>query len=74
MDKTQQTAPLLNRIRSLRRKHQAIEHRIRREVARPLPDYFLLQRLKRSKLQLKDEANRLLDRLRRFASPPPEAV
>lgn len=74
MDKAQQTAPLLNRIRSLRRKHQAIEHRIRREVARPLPDYFLLQRLKRSKLQLKDEANRLLDRLRRFASPPPEAV
>lgn len=74
MDKAKHTAPLLRQLRALRRKHRAIEQHIRREVARPLPDYFLLQRLKRTKLQLKDDANRILDHIQRFGSPNPEAT
>ncbi len=36
-------------------KHRSIEARLAAELKRPLPDRFIVQRLKREKLVLKDE-------------------
>lgn len=48
-----------DRVESLRLKHQALEEEVRLENLRPSPDDELISRLKREKLKLKDEINRL---------------
>lgn len=47
------------RIRSLEDRHGAIERRIFEEEVRPMPNSDELNRLKREKLRLKDEMERL---------------
>lgn len=47
------------RIRSLEDRHGALERRISQEEIRPLPDTEELHRLKREKLRIKDEMERL---------------
>lgn len=47
------------RIRSLESRHQSIETRIMAEGSRPRPDEAVLTRLKREKLALKEELERL---------------
>ena len=54
------------RVRSLQERHASIERRIAEEDGRPQPDAGELMRLKREKLRLKDE----LERLRRDAPRP----
>lgn len=46
---------LENRYDALIEKHRRIEASLAAEMKRPLPDSFLLQRLKRQKLLVKDE-------------------
>jgi len=50
---------LEQRIESLRRRHAQIESQLANEEARPVPDTALTQQLKREKLLLKDEIERL---------------
>jgi hypothetical protein len=47
------------RVRSLEERHATIERRIAEEDLRPRPDTGQLMRLKREKLRLKDELQRL---------------
>jgi hypothetical protein len=47
------------RIRSLETRHAQLEERIAQEGARPRPDDGVLSRLKREKLQLKEEMEKL---------------
>ena len=47
------------RIESLRLKHEALEVELKAEGLRPLPDPAAVSKLKREKLRLKDEINRL---------------
>jgi len=47
------------RVRSLEERHASIERRIAEEDGRPRPDETELARLKREKLRLKDELERL---------------
>ena len=47
------------RLRSLEDRHLTIERRISAEEVRPLPDNEELHRLKREKLRIKDEMERL---------------
>ncbi len=47
------------RLRSLEERHQALERRISEEDLRPQPDVAELHRLKREKLKLKEEIERL---------------
>lgn len=47
------------RIRALETRHAAIETRIAAEGTRPRPDDVALARLKREKLQLKEELEKL---------------
>ncbi|MBX6376513.1 MAG: YdcH family protein [Acetobacteraceae bacterium] len=51
--------PLLARIRSLQEKHETLERRIQEEEVRPRPDPDEIHRLKREKLRLRDEIERL---------------
>jgi hypothetical protein len=51
--------PELARLRALEQRHAALELRIAEEDNRPRPDTESLQRLKREKLRLKDEMERL---------------
>lgn len=44
-----------HRIRRLRNHHRWLEQRLHEEARRPQPDVFLIQDLKRQKLQVKDE-------------------
>ena len=53
------------RVRSLEERHASIEARIAEEDGRPMPDAGELARLKREKLRLKDE----LEKLRRDDRP-----
>ena len=53
------------RLRSLTERHATIERRIAAEDGRPRPDDIELARLKREKLRLKDE----LEKLRKEARP-----
>jgi hypothetical protein len=57
------------RLRSLEHRHASLERLISEEDGRPRPDAMELARLKREKLRLKDE----LERLRRdeAIAPPP---
>tara|TARA_R110000787_G_scaffold37811_12_gene95813 strand:+ start:3984 stop:4190 length:207 start_codon:yes stop_codon:yes gene_type:complete len=43
-----------NRYDALMEKHRRIEAKIAAEIGRPLPDPFVLQRLKKQKLRIKD--------------------
>jgi hypothetical protein len=47
------------RLRALEERHAALERRIAEEDARPMPDADALTRLKREKLRLKEEMERL---------------
>ena len=47
------------RLRSLEDRHLTLDRRIAQEAVRPMPDTEELQRLKREKLKLKDEIERL---------------
>lgn len=47
------------RLQSLKDRHSALEARIGSEAARPLPNSLELGRLKREKLRLKEEMERL---------------
>jgi hypothetical protein len=51
--------PLNARIASLEERHAALERRILDEDSRPRPDEIELARLKREKLRLKEEMERL---------------
>lgn len=51
--------PELARLRALEERHAALESRIAEEDNRPMPDTEHLGRLKREKLRLKDEMERL---------------
>ena len=48
-----------DRIESLRLKHQSLEEELHTESQRPLPDTVLVNKLKREKLRVKDEIERL---------------
>ena len=47
------------RAQSLKAKHNALEHQIDEENKRPLPDDRLLHDLKRQKLEIKDELQKI---------------
>lgn len=51
--------PELARLRTLEERHAALEARIADEDNRPRPDYEALTKLKREKLRLKEEMERL---------------
>ncbi|MEO0618129.1 MAG: DUF465 domain-containing protein [Pseudomonadota bacterium] len=50
---------LHDRLEALRRQHRELDVEIEDHVARGLPDQLFVQRLKRRKLQLKDEITRV---------------
>lgn len=50
------------RLRSLQERHASLEARIAEEDSRPRPDSEALQKLKREKLRLKEEMERLRSR------------
>lgn len=50
---------LENRIESLKTRHASLEGRIAAEDLRPMPDSDALARLKREKLRLKEEMERM---------------
>lgn len=52
------------RLAELQQEHQDLDHSIRALEILPLPDQLLIARLKRKKLSLKDELNRLQDKIR----------
>ncbi len=47
------------RIDTLKQRHAGIEARVHEEETRPMPDAIQLHKLKREKLKLKDEIQRL---------------
>ena len=49
----------IERIESLRSKHAHLEQRLHEEEIRPHPDEALIHRLKKEKLEIKDEIERL---------------
>ncbi len=59
------------RIEAIARKHRQIDQEITQESRRPLPDAAVLQRLKRQKLQLKDEMARHEGLLRTLSRATP---
>jgi len=48
-----------DRIEALRSKHQTLDAELKVENLRPAPDDSLIAKLKKEKLRLKDEINRL---------------
>jgi hypothetical protein len=50
---------LLDRVQSLKAKHAALEAALDEETRRPLPDEASLAELKRKKLKIKDELERI---------------
>ena len=56
---------LHTRLNSLRQRHESLETRIAAEDQRPRPDFQALDQLKRQKLRLKDEIERV-----RLSIPP----
>ncbi|GAB4176309.1 MAG: hypothetical protein OHK0024_13650 [Thalassobaculales bacterium] len=48
-----------DQIEALKARHKALEVEIQEENARPLPDGAVIADLKRQKLRIKDEINRL---------------
>lgn len=51
---------ILDRVESLQAKHAALEAALEDESRRPLPDAVAVADLKRKKLQIKDELNRIV--------------
>jgi hypothetical protein len=51
--------PVQEHVDSLRSKHAHLEHLIDQEVHRPLPDQVALARMKKEKLRIKEEIERL---------------
>lgn len=49
----------MDHIEALKAKHASLEHAIGEEIARPHPDDDAICSLKKRKLQIKDEINRL---------------
>lgn len=49
---------LLDRILSLKSKHQFLEYSLKHELSRPHPDPLMVQDLKMRKLRLKEELHR----------------
>jgi len=47
------------RLTSLRAKHANLEEAIRIESARPMPDFFVIAELKKKKLTVKEEIDRI---------------
>jgi hypothetical protein len=54
--------PVLDRIRSLEKKHRFLEEAIHREIGRPLPDLFFLKDLKIRKLRVREQIDKLIQR------------
>ena len=54
---------LLARLEELKRQHRTLDEEIRELVESPLADQLRLRRLKKQKLQLKDEIARVEDKL-----------
>jgi hypothetical protein len=50
---------LLDRVESLKAKHAALEAALENEARRPLPDSSAVAELKRRKLKIKDELERI---------------
>ncbi len=50
---------MIKRLRSLRKQHDTLDARIRQEEKRPAPDSLHIRTLKKFKLRLRDEMNRL---------------
>lgn len=55
MGSKRKSAKLANRIQALRIRHEMLEGRIAEEMKSLLPNVFVLQRLKRQKLKVKEE-------------------
>jgi hypothetical protein len=53
------TMSLLDRVESLKAKHAALELALEDEVRRPLPDNATIAEIKRKKLKIKDELERI---------------
>jgi hypothetical protein len=53
---------LLDRIESLKAKHQDLEAQLEEEKRRPLPDEVVIHELKKQKLRIKDELAQLSTR------------
>ena len=53
---------------SLRHKHAHLEHLIDEELHRPMPDQTVVERMKKEKLRMKEEIERLRQP-REFAAP-----
>ena len=51
---------LLDRVESLKAKHAALETALEDESRRPLPDFSAVAELKRRKLKIKDELERIV--------------
>lgn len=51
--------PVQEHVDSLRNKHAHLEHLIDEELHRPMPDQTALARLKKEKLRIKEEIERL---------------
>lgn len=45
----------MERVASLKAKHEALEQKIQEEESRPLPDELAIHNLKKEKLRIKDE-------------------
>ncbi|WP_424134165.1 YdcH family protein [Roseomonas chloroacetimidivorans] len=54
-----------HRLQSLKERHSALDARILEEDARPMPNSLELTRLKREKLRIKEELERLAAQRRR---------
>jgi hypothetical protein len=61
--------PMQEHVESLRSKHARLEELIEEELHRPLPDQGVISRLKKEKLRIKEEIERI-----RGGAGRPEAV
>lgn len=61
--------PMQEHVESLRSKHARLEQLIEEELHRPLPDQGVISRLKKEKLRIKEEIERI-----RGAADRPEAL
>lgn len=61
--------PMQEHVESLRSKHARLEELIQEELHRPLPDQGVISRLKKEKLKIKEQIERL-----RSASEQPDAL
>ena len=62
------------RLVALRRRHQVVKAKIAEELRRPMPCSFMLQRLKRQRLAIKDQIARFDGLLRALRAPGPQPI